>query len=151
MPRQILFLCTGNYYRSRFAEELFNHLARHAGLEWVATSRGLKPDPACNVGPMSVHTKKAMSCRGLRLVEPVRFPVALTEEDLSAADLVIALKEAEHRRMLTRQFPKWADRVRYWHVHDLDLATGEEATAEIEGLVVELIDSLRAEGRNNPI
>ena len=65
------------------------------------------------------------------------------QQELS--DLVIALKEAEHRRMLTRQFPAWPDRVRYWHVHDLDLSTGEEATAQIEGLVADLIESLRAE------
>ncbi|MGM4967020.1 hypothetical protein AB7714_26215 [Tardiphaga sp. 1201_B9_N1_1] len=32
MARTVLFLCTGNYYRSRYAEELFNHLARRAGL-----------------------------------------------------------------------------------------------------------------------
>jgi len=147
MPRQILFLCTGNYYRSRFAEELFNHLAEQAGLDWVATSRGLAPDPVCNIGPMSAHTQKAMSVRGLRPAEPVRYPQALGEQDLAEADIVIALKEAEHRRMLTRQFPGWPDRVRYWHVHDLDLATGEQATAEIEGLVVELIDSLRGESR----
>jgi hypothetical protein len=25
--KSVLFLCTGNYYRSRFAEELFNHRA----------------------------------------------------------------------------------------------------------------------------
>jgi protein-tyrosine-phosphatase len=145
MPRQILFLCTGNYYRSRFAEELFNHLAKQSGLQWVATSRGMAPDPGCNVGPISAHTKKAMSIRGMPLGEPVRFPMAVTEQDLAAADLVIALKEAEHRRMLTKQFPHWPDRVRYWHVHDLDLATGEQATAEIEELVVKLIEMLRAE------
>jgi protein-tyrosine phosphatase len=39
--KTILFLCTGNYYRSRFAEELFNHHAERAGLYWVAQSRGL--------------------------------------------------------------------------------------------------------------
>ncbi len=143
MPRQILFLCTGNYYRSRFAEELFNHLAAQAGLDWVATSRGLKPDPVCNVGPISAFTSQAMAIRGLRPAEPVRFPMALSEEDLAAADVVIALKEAEHRRMVARQFPAWPDRVRYWHIHDLDLATGEQATAEIEELVVELISQLR--------
>ena len=147
MPRQILFLCTGNYYRSRFAEELFNHLARQAGLEWVATSRGLSPDPGGNIGPMSAHARKALSIRGLRPAEPVRFPVSLCEEDLAGAELVIALKEAEHRRMLNRQFPAWSNRVRYWHVHDLDLATGEQATAEIEGLVVELVEALRAASR----
>ena len=38
--KTVLFLCTGNYYRSRFAEELFNHEAGRAGLYWTAQSRG---------------------------------------------------------------------------------------------------------------
>jgi protein-tyrosine-phosphatase len=37
----ILFLCTGNYYRSRFAEVLFNSVAGKMGLSWHASSRGL--------------------------------------------------------------------------------------------------------------
>ena len=56
-PHVVLFLCTGNYYRSRFAEVLFNHLARERGLRWRAESRGL--DLAIgvnNVGPISPHT-----------------------------------------------------------------------------------------------
>jgi len=32
MKRTVLFLCTGNYYRSRFAEELFNHKVAAHGL-----------------------------------------------------------------------------------------------------------------------
>ena len=39
--KTVLFLCTGNYYRSRFAEELFNHQAERADLDWIAQSRGL--------------------------------------------------------------------------------------------------------------
>ena len=39
MPmKRVLFLCTGNYYRSRYAEELFNHLARGENLPWRASS-----------------------------------------------------------------------------------------------------------------
>src|SRR5260370_39303693 len=37
----VLFLCTGNYYRSRFAEVLFNSVAAKMGLPWRASSRGL--------------------------------------------------------------------------------------------------------------
>jgi protein-tyrosine-phosphatase len=39
--KTVLFLCTGNYYRSRFAEVLFNSVAGKLGLSWVASSRGL--------------------------------------------------------------------------------------------------------------
>ena len=34
----VLFLCSGNYYRSRFAEHLFNHLAA-ADRGWQAQSQ----------------------------------------------------------------------------------------------------------------
>ena len=39
--KTVLFLCTGNYYRSRFAEVLFNSVAGKMGLPWRASSRGL--------------------------------------------------------------------------------------------------------------
>jgi protein-tyrosine phosphatase len=39
--KTVLFLCTGNYYRSRFAEVLFNSVADRMGLPWRASSRGL--------------------------------------------------------------------------------------------------------------
>jgi hypothetical protein len=50
-----VFPCSGNYYRSRFAEELFNHAAKNAGLNWRASSRGLALEPE-NIGPVSHFT-----------------------------------------------------------------------------------------------
>ena len=38
--RRLLFLCTGNYYRSRYAEETFNFQAKRDRLCWTAFSRG---------------------------------------------------------------------------------------------------------------
>ena len=53
--RTILFLCTGNYYRSRLAEVLFNSVAGKMGLPWQASSRGLALERGVNnVGPMAV-------------------------------------------------------------------------------------------------
>src|SRR5688500_5812497 len=43
-PSTILFLCSGNYYRSRFAELLFNHLVAKAGLSYRADSAGHCPN-----------------------------------------------------------------------------------------------------------
>ena len=53
--RSVLFLCTGNYYRSRFAEIVFNSVAERMGLPWRASSRGLALGRGVNnVGPMAV-------------------------------------------------------------------------------------------------
>ncbi len=142
----VLFLCTGNYYRSRFAEVLFNHLARERGLRWRAESRGL--DLAIgvdNVGSISPHTRRACELRNVPLAEPLRSPLMLCEADLRRARLVVAVKEAEHRAYLARLFPQWADRARYWHVHDLDAAAAEDAIGQLEHLVRGLLDELAAE------
>ena len=57
----VLFLCTGNYYRSRFAEALFNSVAGKMGLPWRATSRGLALERGVhNVGPMAVAAVNAL-------------------------------------------------------------------------------------------
>lgn len=53
--KNVLFLCTGNYYRSRYAEILFNSVAGRMGLPWRASSRGLALERGVNnVGPMAV-------------------------------------------------------------------------------------------------
>jgi protein-tyrosine phosphatase len=70
--------------------------------------------------------------------------VQVTEQDLGRANLIIALKEAEHRWMLAEQFPAWVDRVEYWHVHDLDCAKPKDALAQLEREVVALASRLVA-------
>ncbi len=142
MP-QVLFLCSGNYYRSRFAEIWFNrHIEKHH-VQWTAFSRGLAVDTnTTNIGPISIHTKIHLESRDMPMSSDWRMPIQLCESDLQTADLVIALKEAEHRVMLTNRFPNWVDHVEYWHVDDLDCALPGEALPEIEQLVTELITRL---------
>ncbi len=141
----VLFLCTGNFYRSRFAEELFNHLAGAAGIPWRADSRALAIERGvANFGPMSLHTIEALRQRGIRPTEPMRFPRPLSEADLQKSGRVIALKEAEHRPLMQERFAAYANQVEYWHVHDLDAATPQEALSDVEHHVRELLRSLAA-------
>jgi protein-tyrosine phosphatase len=144
MPRSILFLCTGNYYRSRFAEELFNSLVKQHGLDWTATSRALAIELGIyNFGPISSHTHAALLQRGISLTEPIRLPMQVSEDDLASATRVIALKEAEHRPYLTSRYPAWPDKVEYWHIHDLDKSTPIEALTSIEEKVKTIIKELK--------
>jgi protein-tyrosine phosphatase len=141
--KRILFLCTGNYYRSRFAEIYFNWQAKRRGLQWTAESRGLALD-GCNYGPISRYTIARLKEQGIEHDADQRFPLPLSEADLAAADLVVAVKEAEHRPLVAARFPAWCDRVEYWHVHDLDCATPDIAIPHLENELVQLIERLAA-------
>jgi low molecular weight protein-tyrosine phosphatase len=141
--QRVLFLCTGNYYRSRFAEIIFNWQAECRGLKWSADSRGLALDQ-CNNGPISRHTVTSLKSRGIASDTCGRSPLPVSEADLASADRIIAVKEAEHRPMFEASFPEWTDRVEFWHIHDLDCATPEEALPKLEREVIRLLDRLAA-------
>jgi protein-tyrosine phosphatase len=144
MKHKVLFLCTGNYYRSRFAEILFNTLAAQFDLNWSAFSRALAIEKGtCNIGPISPHTRAACKARDIPIPVPTPFPRGVAADDFESAARVIALKEAEHRVYLSERFPNWLDQVEFWHVHDLDAAAPEDACAQIEKHVTELVDQLR--------
>jgi protein-tyrosine phosphatase len=145
MPtKTVVFICTANYYRSRFSEYLFNALAEQAGLHWRATSRGLKALTAKNEGPIAEFTVERLTAMGVPF-DGDRFPIQLSVADLENADLVIALKRAEHHAMMMDKFPAWADHIEYWHVDDIDCATPDEALPVCEGGVKFLVRTLLAE------
>jgi protein-tyrosine phosphatase len=150
--RTVCFLCTGNYYRSRFAEGLFNHLARQRSLGWRARSRGLSVEltGANNVGPIAPQTLEAFRQRSIPIPEPIPYPKAAAMEDFTCADLIIALKEGEHRALVRKQFPECEHRVNYWHVHDVDQTPACMALDEIETLVRALLTSLENPGPARP-
>ena len=143
-PSTVLFLCSGNYYRSRFAELLFNHLVAKTTLAYRADSAGLWPN--CrrhNIGSISAHTVAALRERGVSLPDSHRVPRDVREADIRAAALTVALKEAEHRPIVIERFPNLLERIEFWHVHDVEDAPPSEAIPLIETNVRALIERLR--------
>ena len=149
MQKTVIFVCSANYYRSRYAEHYFNWLAQREKLSWRAGSRGLMVGTWGDIGPISRHTSEALERRGIPLEEQPRDPKPLTLVDLAEADLVVAVKEAEHRTLMAQQFPLWKDRIEYWHVDDLDCAESHVAIPHLEGLIHALVERLRMEDGGN--
>jgi protein-tyrosine phosphatase len=136
---QVLFICTGNYYRSRFAEAVFNHHAA-GNLGWRAISRGLSLKQ--NHGALSSYTLEALHARGIDPSHTAPSRIAITEEDLAGAALRVALCETEHRPMIRASFTAWEEQTRFWTVADVPFSTPAEALPRIEAAVLALIAEL---------
>ena len=136
----VLFLCTGNYYRSRFAEGLFNGVVGKMNLPWRASSKGLALERgAGDLGPMAAAAVNALKAMGICAEDDcARAPAPVAVDDLERADRIIALKQAEHEPLLLKRFPTWADKVEFWHVED-----APEALAVIEQEITSLVARMR--------
>lgn len=134
--KRVLFLCTGNYYRSRFSEVLFNSVADRMGLPWRASSRGLALERGVNnVGPMAASAIKTLEAMGVRAGDALtRMPAQVINSDLERADRIVALKHAEHMPLLQERFPAWAEKVEFWHIDDAPEVLGL-IEQEVMGLV----------------
>ena len=138
----LLFLCTGNYYRSRFAEVVFNSLATKSKLPWTAQSRALRISGR-NVGPISPHALKGLAERELELTGELRYPILATEADFQAAQHIVAVKEEEHLPLMKSLFPDWTEHIEYWKIHDIDRAEPADALPLLHSAVEELHGRLR--------
>ena len=142
MMSTVFFLCTGNYYRSRFAEILFNFHAAHQKLLWRAESRGLALNPR-NLGQMSEFTIRRLIRLQIPVDQYLRDPKDLSLADLNAANHIVAVKESEHWPLISRRFPDWLKKVEFWEVHDIDCAGTEVALPQLEKQVIELMQRLK--------
>ena len=140
----LLFLCTGNYYRSRFAEIYFNYLADQAGLNWRSYSRGLKQAWSGNPGPIALSAALRLSRKGIFSGQFLRFPTRALEKDFTGSNRVIALKESEHRSYVQAHFSYWTDKIEYWEIHDIDVDPPSKTLPILEKRIERLVDQLIA-------
>lgn len=141
----ILFVCTGNYYRSRFSEIIFNTIAKEKGLPARAISRGFRLNPEKNKGVLSPHTTRYLTQLGLLPADP-GVPTVLTLNDLEAADRIILLDEKEHRPMIQQRFPDWENKVEYWSFEDDYLVNPDTVLPSLRSKVESMFSALEING-----
>ncbi len=148
MYTNLLFICTGNYYRSRFAEAVFNYHASARELSWRAASRGLAVGPT--PFPLSPFAAERLAELGIPLSHTGRSPSRLSEADLEQAAHAVALQEREHRPMIARLFPAWVERIRFWDIEDVDRSPSAVALPRIESRVLLLLEELTGGRSGSP-
>jgi protein-tyrosine phosphatase len=146
-PKVICFLCTGNYYRSRYAEECFNHQAHKAGLQWRATSRALHQDLSTvrNVGSMSPVAIVSLWLKGIRPRQAQRAAQTLGQAESSQFSRLVALDAEEHTPYVETYYPALKGKMIYWDIKDLDKESPKIAFAKIDRHVQRLIETLAGE------
>lgn len=120
--KSVLFVCTGNYFRSRFAEAVFNYYFGDGKSEWKAFSRGLKLQnltPAQRETHVSIYSIEKME----ELQIPASFldgqPTQIGQKDLDHSQIVIGLNQKEHAPMFQELFPNYDLRnIEFWDVPD---------------------------------
>jgi len=144
---RILFLCTGNYYRSRLAEELFRYHAREADFEIECDSAGLGkiPNPS-NPGLIGIAALESLQERGIRSLSLARHPKQWTPSDIQTADIIVCMNEREHKVMLESQARPFLNHrhIVYWSIPDVeedpDLIGPGLIDGEVRGLLAKVKD-----------
>ena len=131
---KILFVCSGNAYRSPVAEALLRKLRREIEID----SAGI--DPAI---PISEAAKSYLG-RENAIKHLKQAPESLDKKRLDEYDLIVAMKEA-HKDVILSRCPPCADKIVVWNIDDpyfLPHGYTEKIFKEIKAKVAELANSL---------
>lgn len=126
--KQVCFVCTGNLYRSKYAEACFNKLCIDNGVNDVrAFSRGLAVQPTEDYEhgeAFTVPIRLAVPAYE-RMVER-NFPfclmgptnVMLSEYDCASSDVIVLMNKNEHLPWMEERFPNHLDKLECYEIGD---------------------------------
>ena len=132
---KILFVCTGNSYRSPIAEALLKKVRGDLEVE----SAGTHPTDRV-ASNAKKFLKKENALRNLK-----GEPEGIDQKNLEEYDLIIAMKQ-NHRNEILRRYPQMEDRIEVWNIDDpiyLPYGSDEEVFEEIKRKVLELAESIK--------
>jgi len=132
---KVLFVCSGNAYRSPVAEALLKKLRPDIKVD----SAGI--DPAI---PVSQEAKKYLATENAEGLLK-KSPEGLFSKQLGEYDLIVAM-EPRHKDVVLTRCPECARKIVVWNIDDpyfLPQGYAEKVFKQIKDKVRELADSLR--------
>ena len=138
----ILFVCTGNIFRSRFAEEVFNHLCKINGVDATAFSAGLQVG---RYKQRKIYWPAMNELERLK-IEPLRSnedSVHINDIDVSIYDQIICMDEEEHKPMVRSNERLSGFTFQYWNIVDMPKVPSDISLPKCYKKVESLIDQLK--------
>ena len=138
----ILFVCTGNIFRSRFAEEVFNHLCKINGVDATAFSAGLQVG---RYKQRKIYWPAMNELERLK-IEPLRSnedSVHINDIDVSIYDQIICMDEEEHKPMVRSNELLSGFIFQYWNIVDMPKVPSDISHPRCYKKVETLIDQLK--------
>jgi len=132
---KILFVCTGNSYRSLVAEAFLKKIRGDLEVE----SAGTHP-----AGVIASNAKKFLEKENA-LENLKGAPEGIDQKNLEECDLIVAMKQ-NHKNELLRRHPQMEDRIQVWDIDDpiyLPYGSDKEVFEEIKWKVLELAESIK--------
>ncbi|NIR86779.1 low molecular weight phosphatase family protein [Candidatus Bathyarchaeota archaeon] len=131
---KVLFVCTGNSFRSAVAEALLKKLRPDLKVE----SAGTQP-----AGKIASNAKRLLEEEDA-LESLKESPEGIENKNLEEYDLIVAMKE-RHKNEILQRFPRVKGKIRVWDVDDpiyLPNGSDRRVVQEIKRRVVELAESI---------
>ena len=137
--QKILFVCTANIFRSRFSEEVYNHLAANMNLSSQAFSAGLM------VGHYKTRTIYAPALKQLKLLNIIpkredELSIHINDLDLKQFDQVICMDRNEHQPMVRKNKNLTNLNIEYWDIVDEPLVSRDISLPQCYTKVGELVN-----------
>lgn len=140
IKKKVVFICTGNFYRSRYAEAYFNCKAAWKKAPYKAISRGFRVDP--DLGPISTFALLRIVERGISADCFENRAKMLYQGDIESNDIAICMYEKEHKPMAEIFCESVEDRIIYWNIPDINENSSNKTLDLIEKNVDNLFDTI---------
>lgn len=116
---KIYFVCMGNYYRSRLAEELAIHYSEKYGVEIEVDSGGLSDvEHSLNPGPIAKATLRYLEEKQIPPKRAQRFPKRVDKQTVHSSDIVVFTDEDEQLHLFKQEFPDYPGKMIGWRARD---------------------------------
>lgn len=126
---RILFVCTGNSFRSAVAEALLKKFRS----DFVVESAGIEP-----ASHVAENAKRFLKENALGYLKSE--PEGIEQKNVEGYDIIIVMKE-RHKQIITERWPKAENKIQVWNIDDpiyLPAGSAQKIFAKIKGKVLEM-------------